>query len=352
MSSLSLPFPTTPDAVTPNWLRDVLGQPVRAVRVEAFGEGAGIIGQVTRLHLDWDGPYPTLIAKFASPAPENRAVAASYDMYGREVRFYQHLVPRLDLSGVRLPRCYYAAIDPTDGWFTLLLEDLGHYRTGDQVAGCSAEEARRTVRTVAAMHAAGWQPDAGLGLVSHNNPAQRDGMIAGFQAGWPVVQERFAHLLPDGLNALSERMAAATPKLLDAMCQPPVCLTHADVRLDNVMFGSNDVCLIDWQSVCSSAPEQDLAYFITQSVPADSIDPAELTALYLAELQARGVDYPRSTFEERYRVSALYLLNYAVVIAGTLDMGNERGTQLAETLLGGAFRSLNALDGFSLLGEK
>ena len=24
-------------------------------------------------------------------------------------------------------------------------------------------------------------------IISHNNPMQRDGMIAGFQAGWPVV---------------------------------------------------------------------------------------------------------------------------------------------------------------------
>ena len=128
------------------------------------------------------------------------------------------------------------------------------------------------------------------------------------------------------------------------------CLVHADVRLDNVFFGDGEVVFVDWQAVCSSAPEQDLAYFLTQSVPAEVRSQADLVARYHSALIARGIDYALDRCRERYRVSALYLLCYAVVIAGTLDMGNERGNALARTLLGGSLNALDEIDAFTLLG--
>ncbi len=59
--------------------------------------------------------------------------------------------------------------------------------------------------------------------------------------------------------------------------------------------------------------------------------------------------YSFDACHQRYRTAALYLVCYAVVIAGTLDMGNERGTQLARALLGRCFNALSALDAFELL---
>ena len=61
------------------------------------------------------------------------------------------------------------------------------------------------------------------------------------------------------------------------------------------------------------------------------------------------LDYALDTCRERYRVSTLYLLNYAVTIAGTLDLQNERGTRLARTLLGNSMAALADLDAFGLV---
>jgi hypothetical protein len=106
---------------------------------------------------------------------------------------------------------------------------------------------------------------------------------------------------------------------------------------------------VDWQSLCTSAPEQDLAYFVTQSLP-DGVRRAEdWVAVYHRALTDRGVSYDLATCRARYRVCALYLLCYAVIIAGTLDLGNERGRMLARQLLGNAMRSLEELDAFRLL---
>ena len=345
-------FPTTPESLTDDWLSEALGVPVSGHRVERFSEGAGVIGLVTRVRLEAEGGPASIIVKFPSPAAENRAVAATYDMYGREVRFYQDIADKLPM---RTAKCYFAAHDPESQDFVLLLEDLDEYRIGDQVAGCTLEEARAVVDAIAALHAATWTGAQFPGLQSHASDMQRDGMIGGFQLGWPVVLEQFADLVPASARAAGEKMPDAIGRLLAEMCSDPVCLSHADVRLDNIFFGADgDVVLVDWQSACTSAPEQDLAYFLTQSVPRDVLDQEDLVGRYHAALTAllakEGIDYPIEHCRERYRVCALYLLCYAVVIAGTLDMGNERGQQLARTLLGNSLAALDEMNAFELLG--
>ncbi len=344
-------FPTTPEALTDEWLSTVLGRTVAGHRVERFGEGTGVIGLVTRVHLEAEDGPATLIAKFPSPAPENRAVAATYDMYGREVRFYQDIAEQLPM---RTAACLFAAHDPETQGFVLLLEDLVDYRIGDQVAGCTLEEARAVVDAIANLHAATWTGADFPGLQSHASDMQRDGMIGGFQLGWPVVLAQFADLVPESAREAGEKMPEAIGRLLQEMCADPVCLSHADVRLDNIFFGAGgEVVLVDWQSACTSAPEQDLAYFLTQSVPRELLAEEDLVGRYHAALSAaladKGVSYPLETCRERYRVCALYLLCYAVVIAGTLDMGNERGQLLARTLLGNSLAALDEMNAFDLL---
>ena len=341
-------FPTSPEQVTSEWLSDVLGRHIRNFEINHFSEGTGVIGQVIRLKVDSeDGGSPSVIDKFPSPVAGNRAVAQTYDMYGREVRFYQEIAGNIRM---RTPACHYSAFDPANHDFVILLEDMRAYRIGHQVAGCSLEEAQLVTDALADLHASTWQSPLLDRVVSHDSPMQRNGMIAGFQAGWPVVADLFDDLIPHAAKDVSAKMPARIEELLADMCVEPVCLVHADVRLDNVFFGDGEVVFVDWQAVCSSAPEQDLAYFLTQSVPAEVRSQADLVARYHSALIARGIDYPLDRCRERYRVSALYLLCYAVVIAGTLDMGNERGNALARTLLGGSLNALDEIDAFTLLG--
>jgi hypothetical protein len=346
-------FPASVDALTSDWLSAVLQRPVRGFEVERFGEGAGLIGMVTRLHLDAepeDGPA-TVIAKFPSPSAANRTVAETYDMYGREVNFYRTIAPRVEL---RTPACYYGAFDRKTQDFVLLLEDLKDFRVGDQVAGCTLEEARAILATLARFHASAWQRQDLTDVVLHNNPMQRDGMVAGFGVGWPACLERFPALIPPSARDIGARYPANVPRLLEEMCAAPVCLIHGDLRIDNVFYGEDAIALVDWQAVCRSAPEQDVAYFVTQSVPKAVRSQDDLLGHYQRALQDelanRGIAYDLATSTRRYEVSALYLLSFAVVIAGTLDMANERGLKLATDILDGSLSALDELDAFRLLG--
>ena len=339
-------FPAQAEDLSEAWLSEALGRRVTGFRVRSLGEGVGVIGQVRRIELDSEQGPSSIVAKFASPVAENRAVAETYNMYGREVQFYAEIAAEVP---VRCPECYFGAFDEDTGNIVLLLEDLKGCRVGDQVAGCTLAEARQILSVLAGLHASTWQHKRFDHIILHNNPMQRDGMIAGFQMGWPVVLESFRDLLPEAAIRAADRYADNVPRLLDEMCQGPVCLNHADVRLDNVFFDSKGIALVDWQSICRSASEQDVAYFISQSVPKAVREQQDLVAYYHAELTARGVDYPLEHCRRRYEIAALYLMSYAVVIAGTLDMGNDRGVQLARTLLDGCMSELVAMNAFRLI---
>jgi hypothetical protein len=343
-------FPTSIETLTTQWLATALGREIRGFRAERFGEGAGVIGMVCRVHLDThpdDRGPASVIAKFPSPVPENRFVGETYDMYGREVNFYRNIAHRVAL---RTPRCYHAAFDPETNDFVLLIEDLRGYRMGDQVAGCTVAEAKEILSALAALHASTWQASDLQGVILHDNPMQRDGMMAGFRLGWPAVLERFPELVPERARRIGDHFPEHVPALLAQMCRGPVCLAHGDVRIDNVFYGDGEIALVDWQGVCISAPEHDVAYFVTQSVPVNVRDQDDLLAHYHRALSDRGIDYPLAACRQRYEICALYLLCYAVVIAGTLDMGNERGVRLARNILAGSTSALDEMNAFRLIG--
>ncbi len=343
-------YPTHPDDVTIDFLRQATGWSLNGFRVELFGAGAGVIGMVCRLHLEGDDCPASIIAKFPSPAEENRAVAASYDMYGREYRFYRDIAGGLPL---RVPATYYSAYNEATMDFIILMEDLQGYRIGDQVAGCSLDEAHAVLDWLAHFHAKTWEDPTFDQLMSHDNPAQRDGMVGGFAFGWPVVKDTFGDLIPPSILAIGDTFPDHIPALLSKMCDGPLAVAHADVRLDNIFFGAGDnegeVALVDWQSICRSAPEMDVAYFITQSVPQNLRDQNALLQRYHTALVGHGIDYSLDELQKRYKVASLYLLAYAVVIAGTLDLANERGKALGRTLVGNAMTALDEMKAAELL---
>ena len=343
---MTTPFPISPEELTTHWLSAVLDCQVDAFSVKPLGEGVGILGLVTRVTLQGKAGPKTLIAKFQSPVADNRAVAGLYQMYEREITFYTEIAPTLT---IRAPSCFHAGYDPDSRAFVLLLEDLDQYEVGDQVAGCSIAQCEQVVKALAKFHAETFKTTAFPSIERHNNEAQVTGMQAGFSAGWPVVKTLFPELISEQAGRLAPRLPDYLPALLGAITADPICISHGDMRLDNIFFGSDHIALVDFQAVSKSAPEHDLAYFLTQS-PSDAVRNAnDWVALYHTELTKLGVDYPLEDCRRRFTQCALYFLCYAVVICSALDLANERGRALGETLLGNSLRSIDALDAFDLL---
>ncbi len=345
-------FPTSPEEINAQWLTDKLGYEIESFNIEALGEGGGLLGLVTRLHLKASKGPRTLIAKFPTKTEGNRAVATTYDMYAREYRFYTQVAPNVPL---RSPACYHAELNEQNSDFVLLLEDLQGFELGDQVKGCSVDQAHQVIQSIASLHRNTWQPEHITDIKPHDMPYQRDGMIGGFLVGWPVVITDFADVLEAAITpqqiALLNTMPDQVNRLLDIIHDGPLVIGHGDVRLDNIFFAKDGNALVDYQAVSKAAPEHDLAYFVTQSLSDDVRRAEDWVAVYHQHLTSEGLDYPLDTSRERYRYCALYLVCYAVIIAGTLDQANERGRNLAETLLGNSLRSVVELDALKLLSQ-
>ena len=339
MANSKSKIPAGPAALTNEWLSDALGAGVCGFTVEALGEGAGLIGLVCSVALQYEqgesGPA-RVIAKFPSPIPENRAVGESHLMYLREVRFYQELA---DEVSARTPACYYAELDDESSDFVLLLEDLSAARPGDQTQGCDATEAETAIGQMAALHATWWgrTDDPELDWIPlQASPNQREVISQGFEAGWPRFMSAFGDLLPAGMADRFERVGDAVGDLQQHICREPLAVIHGDFRLDNMFFGSSadqpQICLFDWQTICKSSGTQDLAYFLTQSLrtPDRRSHEHRLVRRYWDELKEKGVaGYPFERCWDDYRSSALYCFAFAVVIAGSLDLTNPRGSARA-----------------------
>ena len=99
---------------------------------------------------------------------------------------------------------------------------------------------------------------------------------------------------------------------------------------------------------------QDLAYFLSGSVPIDvrRANERDLIATWHHTLEEGGVrDYTAQQAWEDYRRALLYMWTVVVVIAGTLDPANERGRAWMTEMVDRAATAIDDLDVLSLLGE-
>lgn len=305
-------FPTRPEEIDTAWLSRVLGAEVASHRVEAITDRRGVNGETHRVFLDFldpsEGPA-SVVAKF--PHPPSRGVAEYQRWYEREVLFYTELA---ETTPLRTPRCFAAEIAPNDD-FVILLEDLGHLSQGDQVRGCSADEAEAVVRALAAMHARWWEPKPAphewlpfttVGL-DRGRPVQ-----GAFARAWARVRDAVA----PGAHEVMDAGVEAYVDLLTEISTGPVTLCHGDFRLDNLFLEDDEPIAFDWQFACRARGAYDLAYFL-----ALDLDPAELAehedALlksYRDALALHGVEYDATRLRRDYAVSLV--LSTAVFAIG------------------------------------
>ena len=306
-------FPAHPDDITDDWWDAVLGRVPTRWRWEPIGTGQ--VGDSVRFTLDFeDEAGVTLAGKFAAADPTSRATAAMLGLYAREVRFYRDLAPQLP---VRTPRTLAAEMADDGASFVLLFEDLGPARGGNQLMGCSIEDARAVIRQAAALHAPSWHNPAILGCDwLQPNPAAAAQVKALYPRAQAVFRERYRDQLEPECMALCEALAehtAATDRRHEA-----TSLVHGDFRLDNVLFdirgGAEEVAVLDWQTLTIGNGLTDIGYFLGCGI-GDALRRAherELLELYCAEMTARGVPLSVEAIWRDYVVGALHGLSTAV----------------------------------------
>jgi hypothetical protein len=337
-------IPETPNDVTPEWLTAVLTDAgvlqagcVTGAQWEPVGEEYGFTGLVVRVELRYQeaaGELPaSLIVKLPMATGENvsgwRArqerdpalMRQYYERCVREHRFYS------ETPVAFAPRLYYSAANEAQQSVVLLLEDLSGGRQGDELDGCSVEDARIVIDQVAPFHAR-WWGDRALASgfpVSGQDPRARQERYAGQVE--PFV-ERYGDRLPNGLVDVLDRLRSQLVVVADALHTREKTLIHADLHLDNMLFDARgdgrSVTVLDWQTVGVGPPAIDVALFLFGSLSVKDRRAAEneLLERYAGLLSRNGVrEY---TIEElRYDCGLALLLLLAGTVGGltAVDQG-------------------------------
>ena len=346
MAITALDVVRTVDDLTADWLTAAVGGAgsVRSFDTERVGPGQ--MSQSHRIELTYDGDAAggpeSVVVKVAATDSTSRATGVGLGAYAREVTFYRDLAGRI---GGPLATCHAALLDPDEGWFTLVLEDVSPARVGDQVAGCSVDEADLAMAELARLHA----------------PVLGDPSLGG--AAWlnqatPLNQALLSQLLPGFLERYGDRVAAEHQALCERLVasldgwaadrRPPLGLVHGDFRLDNVLFGEPDAArpltVVDWQTVSWGPVMLDASYFLGGGLSVEDRRASEeaLVRVYHDGLRAAGVEsLGWEACWEDYRRQSFHGVLMAIA-ASMLVERTERGDDMFMTTL--ARHAQQALD--------
>ena len=301
------------DDVDAVWLTTVLRsqgllpQDAAVVSFSPEPVGTGQMSDTVRFNLHTEpasvGPA-SVVGKFASQDTMSHATGKIMRAYEVEVRFYLEVAPRV---GTRLPRVLFAALDPDEAWFTLLLEDVHSATQGDEIDGCNATVAVAAIGQMAALHAPCWG-DADL--------ASREWINRATPASEEFTAAIVAGVFPGFLSRYQDRLTPAHVELLESFMphltswmsreRDPRTIVHADFRLDNLLFTPErpDPVVVDFQTINWGMGAYDLAYFIGGSLEPEVRRPVqdELIAGYHQALIDQGVeDYSLESLVADYR---------------------------------------------------
>ncbi len=343
-----------PEDLTREWLAQALGTDrISGFEVEPIGTGQ--MSESCRMSIDYargpdDGPS-SIVLKTASAAPNSRAAGVGLGVYEREVRFYRELAPRIRGP---LAECHLAVVDPAQGWFTLLLEDVAPATQGDQIGGCGFEDARLAIHELARLHAPVFA-DAQLGATPWLNQEAvlTQAMVTQLLSAF---LERYGERVTPAHRAVCERFVAS----LDGWAsdrRPPLGLVHGDYRLDNMLFGvagaSRRFVAVDWQTVSWGPVMTDAAYFLGGSLTVELRREHEQALLreYFEALHAHGVrgfDWEECWAGYRHQSFLGILMTVAPAM---LVERTERGDDMFLTTLARHAQQVLDLDALDLLPE-
>jgi len=323
---------SNPEDISSEWLTEVVRAGGYEGQVEQFSAqsiGTGQVGENVRFTLEGEAIPRSIVGKFPSTDPVSRQTGIEQNNYTREVFFYQHIQSTVN---IQTPKIFYTDIDPTTQAFALMMEDLAPGVQGDQLAGCSADDAALALEQLAHLQGPRWADEALakeelLGGMSNRQDTQPlHDFYALLMQGY---LERYAHRLTSEELKATESLLPHLLNYQQIYAGQPLALVHGDYRLDNMMFGGPyPLTVVDWQSYAMGCPVLDVSYFMGTSLAPDvrRIEERALIKHYLDVLNHYGSGL---RFDDCWR----YYINYspagmimaliASMIVGETPRGND-----------------------------
>ncbi|MEB3308434.1 MAG: phosphotransferase [Cyanobacteriota bacterium] len=259
-----------------------------------------------------------MILKSETSDPAFNSFSRLNNAFGREVGFYSHCTPRLSNHKPSV----YATNSVEPCW--LLLEDLTHLKSGDQVIGLTYQETLATIERMARIHAEFW-----MDPVLHQHewlPSH------GFWFGTPDMD-----IVDDFLGVYEVRFGTEATRLYKVVLEQseainaaiagrPWTLVHGDLRADNLLFSNgSEACesvIIDWSWTTCSLAAIDIGFLVGGSTPQmQRIGRHEdLLQAWHSQLLRHGVrDYSLSDARRDLQLSALRCMTTGMAMHGLVS---------------------------------
>lgn len=354
-------LPTTLEGVDSDWLTGALRRSGRLsesesatlVNAEPLTTGTAFSTVMYRLTLDGPAGIPkSAILKLPVEGPV-RQLLDGIGAYRRELTFYRELAPRLP---VRVAEAYIAEMSTQTTDFVLVLEDLiPAFQPADQLTGLTLAQAEQAIDCLAAFHGWAWEHER-LVEFADRIPAL-DGPVGA------AVHQQFGQLFTMTWAGARQFLSGDALKVGDALPEQipffieqlaaPRTISHGELRAENLFLSSSDeLVMVDFQTVAQQSGIIDVAYLISQSVPTDirrGHDEA-LVRRYQEGLTVAGVsDYPFEKAWKQYRLAVAFDLILPGVAFMTYESIDDRGRRLLEAMLQRASAAINDVDSWSLI---
>lgn len=296
---------TDPNAITTEWLSHVLQHNGINGGVTGFtmkSIGTGQVGENVRFRLEGNNVPESIVGKFSSPDPVSKKSAIQLGTYLREVFFYSEIQKTVDIA---TPTVLFADVDQETHDFVIMMEDLSPGIQGDQIAGCSVDEAAIAMEELAKLQGPRWGDVKLLNYPLLQSITQDDAQIQAFYRSFEnSFLERFGDQLTEDYRALVPKVGDLLGRYNDKYTGNPPGLIHDDYRVDNMLFGGpRPLTIVDWQSLGLGCPVKDASYFLGTCLdtPLRQKEERHLLRHYLDVLKSYGVNLSEDSCFALYR---------------------------------------------------
>jgi hypothetical protein len=351
MKRFSMMIPKRTKRITSEWLNTVLHKSgylkdvnIKSISREPWGVGEGFTSDMARLTITYDKETPelpkTMIVKMPTTFRTALAVALQYDIYEREIRFYNEIAPK---SPIRVPEVIYSAIDSENKNYILILEDCSNYTQIDQIEGLNQEQTKLTIDAIAEFHARWWDaPDLySFDWIGKPRDKYAIALIDTYRNDWDlsIKSEEFKEFLPEGGQKVGEKISKHFPWLVNDIPDDNLTIAHFDFRVDNLFFDfenkENPLIVIDWGSAIVNGGILDIAYLLGESLKIDLRRKVEkkMVKHYIKRLEEKGITGFDFDYSWNFYLRSLMCYAYIPVLGySELDRSDPRAMELFNTL--------------------
>lgn len=270
----------TVDQITPQWVQAMFQHAgVAAPRVSLLANraiGHGNMSQTIHTQITYNAnaadAVPAVVCKITSAVPQAVDLAGAADVYARECAVYDFLG---DTPPLATPRAYWRKVSGDGRAINLVMEDLSERtRPGDQIAGCSVEDAAAVASELSRLHASAWGDPRLQGADwLHDRLSVAAESAQTYALGAVEFRRRFTGRTDAAVLDAIDAMVPGMEQVI-VVASRGETLVHGEPRVDNVLFEDTAdgprAWLIDWQYATKASPMLDLAYFLAGSlVPED-----------------------------------------------------------------------------------